>query len=603
MFISYQNHGGVLYARLTKSVRVDGKVRKEPGINLGRVLDKARGIYQNRERGIFTYDPVTQEYGEAPADFVPPVRRNNNARERLSTDFGDAFLVNALLSGSEMRGLRGAIAAMTCDETETLYALLLYYVLQQHSTAFAHIWYEGSFARFLYPKARLTQQHINKLLTELGDTERMQTFFATYHTLACDRLRAGTHVLIDSTGLPASTRFPVTAVQSPDGVISGEMRVISVLQQGTNMPVFLRCVPENGSEGGSEGGLEGGPENSPGDSLKTAPVLATVRELRARGIAVEMAVLDAETITWEGLRQLHEAGIPFLVQCPAMSLTKGLAQPLTNTPGESSTCCQAQALDQGQEQGQEQGLDQALAKGLATLEEADKVDAARDSGLCNDRHLSLTCVRTELHGLPLCVHIGRNKTMQELARTRILKGAAGVLPRLEPAALHRQLSLSGVFVLLSSHPLQAQCVLEYCRMRQEMALVPGMTRQDAPLLHMHVEPEAAVRGHLLLTFLATIIRRRMQAILRDKFRDKQARQHASVFSMMQAPGDDPGHDPAQPPAQLPDDVLDHMLLRMQTHKAKVCDTVVLPCEPDEEHKRIYRLFGVRPAKEYPVSPG
>ena len=53
MFIAYQKQRGIEYARLMESVRVDGCVKKKSGPNLGRVLDKERGIYQSKERGIF----------------------------------------------------------------------------------------------------------------------------------------------------------------------------------------------------------------------------------------------------------------------------------------------------------------------------------------------------------------------------------------------------------------------------------------------------------------------------------------------------------------------------------------------------------------------
>ena len=60
MFIAYQKQRGIEYARLMESVRVDGRVKKKSGPNLGRVLDKERGIYQSKERGIFTFDLLTR---------------------------------------------------------------------------------------------------------------------------------------------------------------------------------------------------------------------------------------------------------------------------------------------------------------------------------------------------------------------------------------------------------------------------------------------------------------------------------------------------------------------------------------------------------------
>ena len=66
MFVSYSDKGGATYARLVTSRRVDGRVVKETS-NLGRVVDRERHVFRSRERGTFTFDPETGEYGPAPA--------------------------------------------------------------------------------------------------------------------------------------------------------------------------------------------------------------------------------------------------------------------------------------------------------------------------------------------------------------------------------------------------------------------------------------------------------------------------------------------------------------------------------------------------------
>ena len=51
MFIEYKMINNIEYAMLVSSVRVDGKVKKGKRINLGRVIDKQKSIYKNREHG------------------------------------------------------------------------------------------------------------------------------------------------------------------------------------------------------------------------------------------------------------------------------------------------------------------------------------------------------------------------------------------------------------------------------------------------------------------------------------------------------------------------------------------------------------------------
>ena len=69
MHITYDVKNDVEYAKLCTSKRQGKKVSKTY-TNLGRVLDREKGIYQNRERGVFTFS-LEHGYGKAPAEFVP----------------------------------------------------------------------------------------------------------------------------------------------------------------------------------------------------------------------------------------------------------------------------------------------------------------------------------------------------------------------------------------------------------------------------------------------------------------------------------------------------------------------------------------------------
>ena len=85
----------------------------------------------------------------------------------------------------------------------------------------------------------------------------------------------------------------------------------------------------------------------------------------------------------------------------------------------------------------------------------------------------------------------------------------------------------------------------------------------ASLLPLNVEKEETFRGHLLMTFIATALLQQIQNELKN-----------SNFS------------------------LDRILMRMRTQKAKVFENVVIPGEPVKEHRQIYKLLGVKCAKEY-----
>ena len=119
MFVSYSRKGDKTYARLVTSRRVDGKVVKETS-NLGRVVDRERHVFRSRERGTFTFDPKTGEFGPAPAgDWPAPP-------EGLVLDFGDAWAPGSLATSEGLWGAPGAASPSDSDEPG---CLCLHYAL------------------------------------------------------------------------------------------------------------------------------------------------------------------------------------------------------------------------------------------------------------------------------------------------------------------------------------------------------------------------------------------------------------------------------------------------------------------------------------------
>ena len=101
--------------------------------------------------------------------------------------------------------------------------------------------------------------------------------------------------------------------------------------------------------------------------------------------------------------------------------------------------------------------------------------------------------------------------------------------------------------------------------RQDIEQVFDVSKNYASLLPLNVEKEETFRGHLLMTFIATVLLQMLQNEIRQ-----------SPFS------------------------LDRILARMQTQKAKVYENVVIPSEPVKEHNEIYKLLRIKPLKEHTV---
>ena len=91
MHIMYRKSASGEYAVAANSARIDGKVVKTDSIYLGKVIDREKRIFENRERGIFTFDPETASFGKVDLAVVP---KKNRGRKMGSVDFGDAYVLD-----------------------------------------------------------------------------------------------------------------------------------------------------------------------------------------------------------------------------------------------------------------------------------------------------------------------------------------------------------------------------------------------------------------------------------------------------------------------------------------------------------------------------
>ena len=85
MHLMLSKKGSATYATAAESVRVDGKPVKTNRVYLGRVVDLEGMVFENRERGVFTYDLETGEFGTADIERIPPKPRG---KRRSVLDFG-----------------------------------------------------------------------------------------------------------------------------------------------------------------------------------------------------------------------------------------------------------------------------------------------------------------------------------------------------------------------------------------------------------------------------------------------------------------------------------------------------------------------------------
>jgi hypothetical protein len=442
VFIAYDIKNGVEYAKVCKSIREGNSVRKEY-IHLGKVLDKERGYYRNRVRGDYTYDLATNTYGKMPADFAAPTR---SRKESLILDFGDVFFLDQFISAN---GLNAPIDAVGYGNPDTLRAMICFYALCSMANTHAQSWWEGSYARILYPKANLSSQRISDFLAAIGDEYSQREFFQKYFKMLD---RSGLeNVLIDSTGLPNSIHFPLTAINNHNGEISNEVRLVYVVQQNTGLPLYFRYCP--------------------GNVIDTMTIIRCFEELKAQGINVKFAILDAGYYTGDNIRELFEKKISFVTRLKGnLTIYKDLVR-----------------------------------------EHLDSLEAKENLVEYNGRYVYMKCVPIQLEGNNAYAYVGLDIERKSLESHKTFRRAKD--KNMDTGQVFDTITKQGVFILVSSHRIAVSELLPLYYTRQQIEQVFDIGKNYADMLPLRVQTEETFRGHLLLTFIVTVVLKKLQDAL------------------------------------------------------------------------------------------
>ena len=233
---------GGRYKSAAISYRENGQTVNDT-LYLGLCLDREKGIFKNKERGIFTFDLCSGEFGEVGEDFVLPRElKDGRRRSTAQVDFGDAFFVNAFLYKC---GLMDVVDSIGFKNKDTLHVMVLFYILSNLSNCHAVEWYNSSFAKYIYPDANMTSQMISYFLSSIDTSERIQSFHSSYIKYILTNCSPDKNILVDSTGLENSIHFPLTHVSIHNNKASLELRLIFAVQKHLGVPLFFQEIAGN----------------------------------------------------------------------------------------------------------------------------------------------------------------------------------------------------------------------------------------------------------------------------------------------------------------------------------------------------------------------
>ena len=451
MYINYKVKGGIEYGMVVTSVRRGSTVGKEKPTYLGRVIDKNKCIFKSRERGLFIYDIDTDSFSPVPADYEEPkaIRKTKYPKRTiLVVSFGDIFLLDSFLVKS---GFMNAVDATGYRNLDTLHSLLAFYILTSYANCHAEDWWELTYAKYLYPKAQMASQRISDALADIGSEESKRSFFKEYFRFLGKRKDSDDDatygiddgVLIDSSGLPNAIRFPITAVNNHNGVVSEEVRLIYVVQQHTGMPLFFRYVA--------------------GNVVDVSTIVRTIAELKANGVDTKFAILDAGYYTGINADALLDAGISF------MARMKSNFKVYQN----------------------------AVKKHLKTLE------SKENAVLYNKRLVYIKCVPCKIgqkENRPAYAYLCKDMTMHNEEQKHTIERAHD--ESLSGADIFDDLQKKGVFVLITTRKVAKDKLLPLYYMRDQVEKIFELCKQGGKILPINVESEETFRGHLMMTFMA-----------------------------------------------------------------------------------------------------
>jgi len=459
------------------------------------------GIVLDREQGVFKSKKrgvysFTLDGGYADVPADVELLYSDVKRERLILDFGDSFMLDRYLRDNTP--FSGLFDDILPNQRDTLLSLIHYRLLtNKKAYMYAQPWYEGNYASILYPKARLQSQRISDFLVALGSEAVGRNFFSSYLGMLYAGKR-GTGILIDSTGLHNAVDMPLTALSYHHGDVNFEMRLIYVIDRISGMPLYLRYCA--------------------GDVLDISTLRTTVEELKQLGVNIDMALVDAGYYSNDNVDALYADEIAFASRV---------------------------------------GTNRKLFKDLVD-KHAKSLRQAKYMVTFGNRVVYIRRFSVDLHGHVGYAYLGLDMDSHNMQEKKISLQALN--DKMSFEKIDNKIRRLGSFVIVSSQKMDCKEILPLYYTRVQVEQVFDSAKNNADLVPLRIHGEETLRGHLMLTFLSTIV---FQLLQRDLLLHTQKK------------------DKINP---------EGISLVLRNQKCKVYDGIVIPQEPTKKMNDIYKLL-------------
>jgi len=421
MPIHIKNIKGHDYAYDVKTVwdKEQKKYRKQTKY-LGTVTDREKKTYERR------LTPKIQE-------------------EKLILDYGDTYLLSEI---AKISGLKNIFDSVLPKERETLWSLLFFKILTDLAFVYAETWYMGNYASILYNGANLVSQRVSEFLKKLGNERVMRAFFEKYLGAVTNK-ECG--IIIDSTGLPNEISIPVSRFGHHGGETEREIRLVMVVDQKTQTPLYFRYVA--------------------GNIVDVSTLRNTVAELGKMGVKSTFVLLDAGYYSEDNIKNLYSSKIDFLTRLPS---------------------------------------GRVLFKQLVT-DTAETLEKSENLVIYNGRSLFIKRIEADLFENKGFAYVVCDLKRKLNESNKFLIAAKE--DKLPDDEINAEMQFKGKFVLVSNKELETAEVIPLYYTRQSAERLFGISKSNLDILPLRTHSETAMRGVLLLNFMALVLFTQLQKSL------------------------------------------------------------------------------------------
>ena len=461
MSITYQSRNGIEYGKIDgRSYRKNGTVYKEKQIYLGRVIDKDKHVFYNRQKGVFIYDEANDAYLEADDSYSVKLEDDGRKKQKLSLDFGDSFFIDSLIRSI---GYDQVIDAIDYRNKDTLRAMISFYTLNDYALAHALTWYKGNFASILYPKANLVSQRLSDFLHTLGDDFRQRQYFKAHigwlKTNVCD----DPAIIVDSTGLPNDIDTYLSDISNHNGIRSNEIRMTTAVQRDSGYPLLYRL--------------------SPGNINDISILSRTIATLEEYDVNTDIALLDAGYYTNENVDSLCKAHIDFVSRLPERNSTL---------------------------------YEYVLSKCLDHLERKENLIEY------NKRYIYISSTDVKIGSMnkyPARAYLGLDVARRSDETYKAVKRAGK--DNSQTNQMHKKFQSAGLFIIISTLPYKDEDILPVYYARQMIEQYYDISKGISRLIPLRVHSEESIRGHCLLSQIAATLNLTIQKKIGNSFNQRE----------------------------------------------------------------------------------